>query len=550
MSTVSESTRQAEDFTEVSQTSSSAEKITVTESTPQEAEKLDVESSAVENAVPPTETLSRRRKILVLFIVCLAQFFDIFNGNASIISLPELGRDLGFEPGALQWILSAYTLTFASFMLISGSVSDIFHPKPVFCAGFAVVGLFAIPVGASVHPIMAIVFRALQGIGAAMNVPSSLAMIRIAYQDPVEQNHAYAWYASAGAIGNVLGFIIGGVLTARTTWRWVHYLIAIAVIPTSIVAWFILPNPVPKTDKRRSIDLPGVLTLTAGLILFVYAISASSDSGWGSPQVITTLVLSVVVMGAFFGVEKVVKEPALPLQTWTNKNFIPLFFYGWTAYWWLLGMELQLVDVFTQLWHDSSLIAAVRCIPLGPSGVLSCYLAGKYITKAPHTLLIGGPTLMAVASILFALGDTPDKYWSHIFTGLIIGHMGMGGVYVGCTTMIMSGAREGEEGVVGAVTYTAYQMGATLGLAVVSSITLGVNSGRALDPISQHAGYAASFWSLLGVNGFAMIVAIFFREPFSATRDDISDRKHTRPEYFPTKLKAGSLLLNIATMNS
>lgn len=124
-------------------------------------------------------------------------------------------------------------------MLISGSVSDIFHPKPVFCAGFAVVGLFAIPVGASVHPIMAIVFRALQGIGAskllnflstrilahshsgaAMNVPSSLAMIRIAYQDPVEQNHAYAWYASAGAIGNVLGFIIGGVLTARTTWRW------------------------------------------------------------------------------------------------------------------------------------------------------------------------------------------------------------------------------------------------------------------------------------------------------------------------------------------
>ncbi|KAG5219652.1 MFS substrate transporter [Salix suchowensis] len=230
---------------------------------------------------------------------------------------------------------------------------------------------------------------------AAMNVPSSLAMIRVAYQDPVELNHAYAWYASAGAIGNVLGFVIGGVLTARRRGagvRWflpymtsdyclppnprtsVHYLIAIAVIPTSIVSWFILPNPVPKTDRRRGIDLPGVLTLTAGLILFVYAISDSADSGrpssiepspsllicpehlgWGSPQVIATLVLSVVIMGVFFVVERIVKEPALPLQTWTNKNFIPLFFYGWTAYWWLLGMELQLVDVFTvRFFHHSS----------------------------------------------------------------------------------------------------------------------------------------------------------------------------------------------------
>ncbi|KAG9224436.1 hypothetical protein CCMSSC00406_0009478 [Pleurotus cornucopiae] len=491
-------------------------------------------------------SLSKLRKFIILGVFCSAQFFDLFNANAVIVSLPSLGADLNFTPGALQWILSAYTLTFASFMLISGTLSDIYHPKPIFCLGFAFLGLFSIPVAASVHPIMAIVFRALQGIGAAMNVPSAIAMIRITFTDPVERSGAYAAYAIAGTVGNVAGFVIGGVLTARTSWRWVHYLVAILVIPMAIAGWFLLPpHKAPPKSERRSIDIPGVLTLTAGLVLFVYAISDGAEVGWGSPQVITTLVLSVFVVGAFFGIEQYVSNPALPPKTWTNKNFIPLFFYAWSPYWWCLSCELQLVSVFMvrtlfcshlslsshyishpkshlhfitrsctpqNLWGDSALIAAVRCIPMGVAGGIASYLSGRFVPRLPpNYILVGSQVLMAVGSVLFALADTRDKYWPYVFPGMIVGMLGLAAGYVACTAVVMGGARKGEEGVVGAVMYTAYQVGSTLGFAIVTSITEGVNSGRADDPISRFEGYAASFWSMVALPGVMIVIALFVR---------------------------------------
>ncbi|KAF4571718.1 hypothetical protein EYR36_009062 [Pleurotus pulmonarius] len=473
-------------------------------------------SSDIETLADPADeqvSLSKLRKIIILGVFCSAQFFDLFNANAVIVSLPSLGADLNFTPGALQWILSAYTLTFASFMLISGTLSDIYHPKPIFCLGFAFLGLFSIPVAASVHPIMAIVFRALQGIGAAMNVPSAIAMIRITFTDPVERSGAYAAYAIAGTVGNVAGFVIGGVLTARTSSRWVHYLVAILVIPMAIAGWFLLPpHKAPPKSERRSIDIPGVLTLTAGLILFVYAISDGAEVGWGSPQVITTLVLSVFVVGAFFGIEQYVSNPALPPKTWTNKNFIPLFFYAWSPYWWCLSCELQLVSVFMNLWGDSALIAAVRCIPMGVAGGIASYLSGRFVPKLPpNYILVGSQVLMAVGSVLFALADTREKYWPYVFPGMVVGMLGLAAGYVACTAVVMGGARKGEEGVVGAVTYTAYQVGSTLGFAIVTSITEGVNSGRANDPISRFEGYAASFWSMVALPGVMIVIAFFVR---------------------------------------
>jgi MFS family permease len=115
-------------------------------------------------------------------------------------------------------------LTFAAFMLISGRISDMFHPKPVFVAGFLIIGVLGIPIGASVNPIMTIVLRAVQGIGAAMNIPSAIAMITSSFPDAAERSRAYAIYGAFGAIGNCSGFILGGVISSQASWRWSEYL--------------------------------------------------------------------------------------------------------------------------------------------------------------------------------------------------------------------------------------------------------------------------------------------------------------------------------------
>ncbi|KDQ32495.1 hypothetical protein PLEOSDRAFT_1060321 [Pleurotus ostreatus PC15] len=300
-----------------------------------------------------------------------------------------------------------------------------------------------------------------------MNVPSGIAMIRTTFPDPVERSAAYASYSLAATVGNISGFVVGGILTARTSWRWVHYLCAIMVIPMSVAAWFLLPaHTTPPKSERRSVDIPGVLTLTAGLILFVYAISDAVDAGWASPQVITTLILSVIAFIAFFIIESIVAHPALPPRTWRNKNFTPLFFYALSPYWWCLGCELQLVSIFLNLWQDSPLIAALRCLPIGVAGGVASYLIGRVIPYLPAKwVLVAAQLFTATGSVLFALAGTRERYWAFVFPGMVVGMLGLASAYVGCTTAVMGDARKGEEGVVGAVMYTAYQVGSTIGVA-------------------------------------------------------------------------------------
>ncbi|KAF9263092.1 MFS general substrate transporter [Marasmius fiardii PR-910] len=408
--------------------------------------------------------VTKLRRNLILFILCSSQFFDIFNASAAILSLPELGADLDFTPGSLQWILSVYTLTFAAFMLASGRLADITHPKPIFCVGYAILGLFSIPVAASVDPIMSIVFRAIQGIGAAMNVPSAISLLVTYFPDPAEQGRALAIFGASGSIGNIIGFIVSGALSARASWRWVYYLITILVVPFSVLGWFVLPkHHYPEARERRSVDWLGTTTLTAALILLVFALS---DSRWGTARVIVTLVLAVVLIVAFFVIEKFVKDPAVPPRTWTNKNFIPLFFYAWSIYWFAFGMELNLVQIFQDLWRTSAISAAIRCFPLGITAGISAILTGIFAPKIPRRiLLIGGQVLMAASVVLFAFADRPSKYWSHMLPAMILGMTGVSVAYVGNTIAVMESARPIDQGVVGAIMYTAYQVGSTIGVA-------------------------------------------------------------------------------------
>lgn len=242
----------------------------------------------------------------------------------------QIGLDLNFTLGMLQWVLAAYTLTFGAFQVPAGRLSDLYHPKPVFVIGYLMVGLFSILCGVSVQPIMLLVFRAISGIGAAMTIPSAIAMIVYTFPEPKEQSRALGLYGAAGAVGNSIGFVLGGVLTAKASWRWVFYLIGIVTIPFAVAAWFLLPKTTSHEPKpKRSIDIPGIVILTGGLILFVYAVSDGGVAGWGSPQIITTLVLSIAFFAGFLVVERFVKDPAIPPRIWFNKNFAVMFFYSW-----------------------------------------------------------------------------------------------------------------------------------------------------------------------------------------------------------------------------
>ncbi|TCD67428.1 hypothetical protein EIP91_012400 [Steccherinum ochraceum] len=479
------------------------------EATPSTMSKEEV----VVSTSSTTPGLTGWRKALILVMLCSSQFFDIFNGASAIAALPTIGRDLHFTQGMLQWALAAYTLTFGSMQVPAGRLSDIYHPKPVFIIGYLCVGIFSILCGVSVQPIMLLVFRAVSGIGAAMTVPSAIAMIVINIPEPREQAKALAFYGAAGGIGNIVGFIIGGVLSVEASWRWTFHLLGMATVPFAVVSWFLLPNTASSADSsvKRGMDIPGITILTGGLILFVYAISDGGEAGWATPQILTTLILSIVFFVAFFLVERVSKDPAIPPRTWFNKNFAVMFFYAWSPYWNFMSMELLFVEVFQDIFHWSPISAAVHCIPIGITGVVSNVAVGLWGHHVPMRVqLVLGQLGMVIGTILFALADRPEKYWSYIVPGMIINMIGIGPAYVGATTVAMAGAPPGEEGVVGAILYTSFQIGSTIGIAITSSIALSVNLKQPLDAASQFTGYAASWWSLTAMHGLCLIFALIF----------------------------------------
>lgn len=182
-----------------------------------------------------------------------------------------------------------------------------------------------------------------------------------------------------------------------------------------------------------------------------------------------------------------------------------------SVYWNLMAAELQLVQIFQDLFLWSPIKAALHFLPFGVTGTITATLAGSYGHLIPRrVLLVAGQLLMAVGIILFALADTEDKYWTYIFPGMIINMVGLALAYVGASVTTMAGAPHGEEGVVGAILYTSFQIGSTIGIAIVSSITLSVNQKLPMDPMSQHKGYEASFWSILAMHGIMAFISLVF----------------------------------------
>ncbi|KAF8507578.1 major facilitator superfamily domain-containing protein [Hysterangium stoloniferum] len=434
---------------------------------PEKSEKSTIQDLEADARVQASQPLKSHQKVILLALLCSAQFFDIFSAVSVIIALPDISNDLHFQPGALQWIVSAYTLTFAASFLLAGRLTDIYASKPIFCIGYLMVGIFSILCAVSVHPIMLLVFRAIQGIGAAFTFPSALSMIIQYFPDTKEKNRALGLFGGFGAIGNVVGFILGGVLTAQVNWRWIFYLVAIIVTPFSLLSFLVIPKRPSQTEKRhRKLDWQGVGVLSAGLILFVYALSDANDVGYGKPRIIVTLVFSVIFIIGFFFIERVVEDPAVPPKTWTAHNFLPLFLYCSSLYWFINGIEIQLIQIFQDLWGWSALLAAIHCLPLGITAGSFTYITPMFALYIPRrVLLIAGQVLMAIAVVLFAFVDTPDKYWSYLLPGMMIGAIGVAIAYVAANIFIMADAPEGEEGVIGAMMNTAFQLGATVGLA-------------------------------------------------------------------------------------
>lgn len=439
----------------------------------------------------------------LLLAVCAAPFLNLVNLSSVNLALPDIAAELAFSEAALQWVVSSYALAFAGVVLLGGRLADLYGGRRVMSAGFALFGVSALVAAVAPSAWLLVVARGLQGVGAALMVPAGLEVIGRTFRGDRERARAVASFGVGGAVGFAAGLVIGGLVTELLGWRWLLGLnapvaLALAVL---VLAWVPGREATPGT-----LDLPGALVSTAGLVALVYGLTGAAERGLGAPGTVAALAAAVVLLAAFLVVQARTARPLMPLRVWRAPGFAPVIaataclYAGWVGANYFLALTLQ------QVLGYSAVAAALALLPIAVGGFVVSTLAGRLLPRTgARPLLIVGFTLYGLGLAVLA-GIGPE--WSYLAIGplLVLIITGQALAYVSANVAAIATAADGEQGLAGGLFNVALQVGGGVGLAVLASVSAAVNDGG----VDRLGGYQAAFWAATAITALGLAVVVAF----------------------------------------
>ncbi|KAF7770757.1 hypothetical protein Agabi119p4_6731 [Agaricus bisporus var. burnettii] len=465
----------------------------------------------------PLAALSLRRKIALTAFLCLAQFLDTFANSALFAAFPPISVELGISNSNAVWIISGYQLTFAALLLGSGRMSDLFNPKYVFLSGAALLSVFSLGTGFAKDEVTLFILRAFMGVGAALTVPSALHLIIHLFPDPMQQTKALALFGSFGAIGNVIGLIIGALIIQWATWPWLFYVFTIVGAVVFVAVAILSPSPervivLSNMQRFKRLDLGGIFLVTAGLVLFIFGVTAGSVNGWTSARCLAPLIISVFPIAAFFFWEAQLPEEqaAIPPSLWRVRNFTILVVGSATVhYWWFGVVQILFSWVWQNVYHWSPLITALHFLPLGTFAGLVTVTISAFRKHFPlKWILISAQVLALVATLLLTFGDSPQRYFPFVFPGFILGAFGVATAYLTVNIAVFASTPPEKAGVVGSIFNCFEQVGSAAGSAIITSIqtSVEVNHGGPNSFFGRRVG----LWFLFGLVAISTLSLLIF----------------------------------------
>ena len=419
----------------------------------------------------PTGLYSPRAKNIALLLLAMTQFVVVIDASIVNVALPSIGRHLHFSRTDLSWVVNAYTLTFGGFLLLGGRLADLLGRRRMFMLGLGVFSVASFAGGIAQSEGWLLAARAVQGLGAAIVSPAALSIITTTFAEGAERNRALGiWGAVAGA-GGAAGVLLGGILTSGLSWRWVLFV----NVPIGLAAAALAPRTLRESrseDGATTFDLPGAITVTAGLSLLVYAVVDAVNAGWGSTATLLRLAGAVVLLIAFIVIELRTRHPLMPfsifrLRTLRGANIVGL----------LVGMALFSMFFFISLYvqnvlHYSPIKTGVSYLPLAVGIILSAGAASQLVTRVGFkpTLIVG---LLLIAGGLIWFSRAPGvggSYGADIVGPSLLAAFGLGFAFVPVTIAAVTGTQPHEAGLASGLINTAQQVGGALGLAILATV--------------------------------------------------------------------------------
>ncbi|HWH95557.1 MAG TPA: MFS transporter [Baekduia sp.] len=413
-----------------------------------------------------------RHKSLILVLCCLAQFMVILDVSIVNVALPSIRADLGFSATGLQWVVNAYTLTFAGFLLLGGRAADLIGHREVFAGGLLLFGLASLFGGIAQSSGQLVAARALQGLGGAVVAPATLAILATTFTEGAERNRALGLWGAMGGAGGAAGVLLGGVLTQTLSWRWILLINVPIGIAVALGAMRVVARGRRDAGGARSFDLAGALTVTAGLVTLTYGIVQTDVHGWGSVRTLVTIALGLALLATFLFIEgRLATAPLVPLRIFRSRPVsganLVVFCMGAAAFamWYFLSLYLQ------QVLGDDPIEAGLSFLPMTASIIATSQLASRLTSRVgPGLVLTAGMILLALGMVGLAQVSADGSYWADVLGPSILTAAGIGFSFVPVTISATQGVRGAESGLASGLVNSSRQVGGSIGLALLATV--------------------------------------------------------------------------------
>ncbi|KAK5120740.1 hypothetical protein LTR85_006098 [Meristemomyces frigidus] len=477
----------------------------------------DVEKHGDGGAVQQTASrgsqlpMSKARTIGLVITLTGAAFLNTLSVQAAVIVLPTIGRDLNIPAARQQWIVSAYSLAFGCFLLLWGRLADVYGKRLIFIWGSAWVCLVTLICPFIPNEIGFDVFRGLQGLGAAANVPTAIGILGVTFAPGKAKNYAFATYSAGAPMGSVFGNILGGVVAQYASWRWIFWILAILAAVVTAAGHFVIPLPAirpSQSEVKNAVDWVGGTIITISLFALMFALTEGNVVGWGKPYIGVIIAISILLMAAFIAWQvylekKTLRRPLVKVSIFKNLRVsaamftMAMFFASFSNF-------LVFATYYFQDYHGRDAIqTTVRFLPTGVVGsqsptyplpshtnrpfkltttttVMTIFVTSQILARVKvNYILMFGTLCCATASLLFAIPISPNEtYWAYAFPAMCLCVLGADTLFPSLILFNAHSLPREDQSLGGAIINAVGQVGRAIGLAIGTAIQVAVQESR------------------------------------------------------------------------
>lgn len=459
------------------------------------------------------------RRWLALSIIALAQLMVVLDASIVNIAMPHAQSALHISTANRQWMVTAYTLAFGGLLLLGGRIADYLGRKRAFIWGLIGFALASALGGVAPNAGLLFAARALQGAFAAVLAPAALSLITVTFTESRERARAFGVYGAISGGGAAIGLIVGGVLTEYASWRWC----LLVNVPIALITAFAAAPVVreSRAEGEARYDLPGALSVTAGLVALVYGFTVAAEDGWSDARTLGLLVGSVVLLAGFVVIESRSTAPLLPLRVAWERNRGGSFLASLLIGAGLFAMFLFLTYYFQQTLGYSALKTGFAFLPFSGGIIVSAGLASQLLPRLGPGVLAGAGTVLAAVGMALLLSIGVDtSFASHVLPSELLISFGMGFAFVPLSSLALVGVAPHDAGVASALVNTTQQIGGSLGTALLNTVYATAvasyksdhgTSAKALAQ-SQIEGYTTAFlWGAVLIGAAAVVIFVLIR---------------------------------------